>query len=36
MSHWWTAAMSQTRAHSVSNAFRAGNVLRLGFDILLR
>jgi hypothetical protein len=36
MSRRWTAAVSPTSAHSVSNAFRAGNVLRLGFAILLR
>jgi hypothetical protein len=32
----WPSAVSPTSAHYVSNAFRAGNVLRLGFAILLR
>jgi aromatic ring-opening dioxygenase catalytic subunit (LigB family) len=31
MSCRWTAAVSQISAHYVSNAIRAGNVLRLGF-----
>jgi hypothetical protein len=36
MSRRWTAAVSQTSTHYVSNAFRACKVLRLGLAILLR
>jgi hypothetical protein len=36
MSRRGMAAVSQTSAHDVSNAFRVCNVLRLGFAILLR